>query len=120
VLGGDNDSDAVAVARENAVRNGVAPLCRFHDAAGLDAPALADAAPYDLIVANILAGPLIELSASFSAALRPGGQALLSGLLAEQAPDVVAAYARRGLTLVRHLDLATHDTPWRTLLLRKL
>jgi ribosomal protein L11 methyltransferase len=119
VLGGDNDPDAVAVARENAVRNGVAPLCQFHHAAGLDAPALADAAPYDLIVANILAGPLIELSASFSAALRPGGQALLSGLLAEQASDIVDAYARRGLALVHQLDLTTNDTTWRTLLLRK-
>jgi ribosomal protein L11 methyltransferase len=109
----------VAVARENAVRNGVAPLCRFHHAAGLEAPALADAAPYDLIVANILAGPLIELSASFSAALRPGGQALLSGLLAEQASDIVDAYARRGLALVHQLDLTTNDTTWRTLLLRK-
>jgi ribosomal protein L11 methyltransferase len=120
VLGSDNDPDAVAVARENAARNGVASLCRFHHAVGLDAPALADAIPYDLVVANILAGPLIELSASFSAALRPGGRALLSGLLVEQASDIVDAYARRGLTLVRHLDLATTDTPWRTLLLRKL
>lgn len=119
VLGGDNDPDAVAVARENAARNGVAPLCRFHHAVGLDAPALADAVPYDLIVANILAGPLIELSAPFSAALRRGGHALLSGLLAEQAPDIVEAYGHRGFTLVRHLDLATNDTTWRTLLLRK-
>ena len=119
VLGGDNDPDAIAVARENAARNGVAPLCRFHHAVGLDAPALADALPCDLIVANILAGPLIELSASFSAALRPRGHALLSGLLAEQASDIVAAYARRGFTLAHHLDRATHDTTWRTLLLRK-
>jgi ribosomal protein L11 methyltransferase len=119
VLAGDNDPDAVVVARENAARNGIGPLCRFHHAAGLDAPALADARPYDLIVANILAGPLIELSDAFAASLRPGGRALLSGLLAEQAASVVDAYARRGLILVRHLDLATNDTTWRTLLLRK-
>jgi ribosomal protein L11 methyltransferase len=119
VLGGDNDPEAIAVARENAARNGVGPLCRFHHAAGLDAPALADARPYDLIVANILAGPLVELSDSFAASLRPGGRALLSGLLAEQAACIVEAYGERGLTLVRHLDLATDDTTWRTLLLRK-
>ena len=62
VLGGDNDSQAVEVAVENAKLNGVAALCRFVTSIGLPVPELATRAPYDLIVANILAGPLMELS----------------------------------------------------------
>jgi ribosomal protein L11 methyltransferase len=119
VLGGDNDAEAVAVARENATLNGVASLCRFHHSTGLRAVALATAAPYDLIVANILAGSLMELSEPFAAAVRPGGRVLLSGLLVEQAPDIVALYKRRGFAFERHLDLDSNDTCWRTLLLRK-
>lgn len=119
VLGGDNDPEAIAVAHENAALNDVAALCQFHHAVGLGAPALARAAPYDLIVANILAGPLMELSESFAASLRAGGCALLSGLLVEQAAEVVTDYTRHGFALDRHLDLDTNDSSWRTLLLRK-
>ena len=86
VLGGDNDAEAVDVASENAGLNGVDDLCRF---VHVDRPATRrnwrSRAPYDLIVANILAGPLVELSESFAPALRPGGRVLLSGLLVEQA-----------------------------------
>jgi len=89
VLGGDNDAQAVEVATENAERNGVAPLCRFFTSIGLRAPELSARAPYDLIVANILAGPLMELSESFAPATRPGGRVLLSGLLVEQADMIV-------------------------------
>lgn len=119
VLGGDNDPEAVAVARDNAVLNGVASLCRFHESIGLGAAALTAAAPYDLIVANILADPLVELSGSFSAAIRPGGQVLLSGLLVEQAADILTAYGRHGFTCEHSLDLETNASWWRTLLLRK-
>ncbi|MBS0224372.1 MAG: 50S ribosomal protein L11 methyltransferase [Proteobacteria bacterium] len=120
VLGSDNDPEAVAVARENAALNDVATLCRFHHAIGLGTPALLQAAPYDLIVANILAGPLMELSESFATSLRAGGRALLSGLLVEQAAEVATGYTRHGFALERHLDLDTNDSSWRTLLLRKL
>ena len=89
VLGGDNDAQAVEVAIENAERNGVAPLCRFVTSIGLRAPELSARAPYDLIVANILAGPLMELSESFGPATRPGGRVLLSGLLVEQADMIL-------------------------------
>ena len=87
---------AVEVAIENAGLNGVAALCRFVTSIGLQAPELAARAPYDLIVANILAGPLMELSESFAAATRPGGRVLLSGLLVEQADMIVSTYGRRG------------------------
>jgi len=119
VLGGDNDPQAVEVAIDNATLNGVAPLCRFVTAIGLDAPQLAKRAPYDLVVANILAGPLIDLSESFAAATRDGGHVLLSGLLVEQADEVVTAYRRRGFVLQRAIDRETGGAEWRTLLLRK-
>ena len=117
ILGGDNDEQAVLVARENAERNGV--WCEFYVSIGLQAPELARHVPYDLIVANILAGPLIELSESFAAAVRPGGRVLLSGLLVEQADMILSTYKRRGFTLERHVDLETGGAEWRTLLLRR-
>ena len=119
VLGGDNDAEAVDVAIENAGLNGVGDLCRFVVAGGLGAPELAQRTPYDLIVANILAGPLVDLSESFAAAVRPGGRVLLSGLLVEQAAVVLSAYARCGLVFERRLDLETGGAWWRTLLLRR-
>jgi ribosomal protein L11 methyltransferase len=119
VLGGDNDAEAVDVAVENAGLNGVAELCRFTVSAGIQAPELAARAPYDLIVANILAGPLVDLSESFATAVRPGGRVLLSGLLVEQAALVLSSYAHRGLAFERRLDLETGGAWWRTLLLRR-
>lgn len=119
VLGSDNDAEAVDVAVENAGLNGVGERCRFVVSAGLQAPELAARAPYDLVVANILAGPLVDLSESFTAAVRPGGRVLLSGLLVEQAALVLSTYARRGLVFERRLDLETGGAWWRTLLLRR-
>jgi ribosomal protein L11 methyltransferase len=68
-------------------------------AAGLDSPLLAARAPFDLIAANILAGPLIELAEDFTSALAPGGTIILAGLLDTQADGVVRAYEDRGLTV---------------------
>jgi ribosomal protein L11 methyltransferase len=119
VLGGDNDAEAVDVARENAKMNGAAPLCRFVTSVGLQAPMLADRAPYDLIVANILARPLMELSGSFSPAVRPGGRLLLSGLLVEQADVILSTYCRHGFTFERRIDLETGGAWWRTLILKR-
>ena len=119
VLGGDNDAETVAVARENAGLNGVGDLCRFVHAAGLRAAELEERAPFDLVVANILAGPLTDLSDSFAAAVRPGGRVVLSGLLVEQATHILATYARRGFTFERRIDLETGGAWWRTLLLRR-
>jgi ribosomal protein L11 methyltransferase len=119
VIGGDNDAEAVEVARENAVLNGVGDLCRFVHAIGLRHDEVQARLPYDLVVANILAGPLMELAESFSAAVRPGGRALLSGLLLEQADDILAVYRRWGFAPERHVDLETGGAMWRTLLLRR-
>jgi ribosomal protein L11 methyltransferase len=119
LLGGDNDPEAVEVARENATLNDVASLCRFVESVGLSHRELAHAMPYDLVVANILAGPLLDLTDTFKYAVRAGGQALLSGLLVEQAEMIVGAYGRCGFTLERHIDLETGGAWWRTLLLRR-
>jgi ribosomal protein L11 methyltransferase len=119
VRGGDDDPQAIEVAVENAQRNGVAALCRFVTSSGLGAPELAAGAPYDLVVANILAGPLMELSESFSAASHPGSRVLLSGLLVEQADMIVAAYRHCGFAPERAVDRETGGAGWRTLLLRK-
>jgi ribosomal protein L11 methyltransferase len=72
-------------------------------------------APYDLIIANILAGPLIELAPSVSAALAPGGRLILAGLLAGQADAVATAYRRRGLML----SWTVAHGEWPTLVMRK-
>lgn len=119
VIGGDNDAEAITVARENADLNGVPDLCRFFVSPGLDADELRKPAPYDLIVANILAGPLVELSESFAASVKPGGRVLLSGLLVEQAAQVLSAYGQHGFTFERRIDLETGGAWWRTLVLRR-
>jgi ribosomal protein L11 methyltransferase len=120
VIGGDNDAETVVVARENAALNGVGDLCRFVHAVGLHARELKERAPFDLVVANILAGPLAELSESFAKAVRPGGRVMLSGLLVEQAAHILSAYALRGFSFERRVDLETGGAWWRTLLLRRL
>jgi ribosomal protein L11 methyltransferase len=101
----DVDPIAVDVARENAAINGVklghAPGELLLAAAdGMDSPMLAARAPFDLIIANILAGPLIELASDFAKALAPGGIVVLAGLLDTQADAVARAYKKLGLKLV--------------------
>jgi len=100
----DIDGVAIDVARDNAAINRV-PLGHVPGelllavADGLDSPMLAARAPFDLIIANILAGPLIDLADDFARALAPGGTVVLAGLLDTQADAVVRAYDERGLSL---------------------
>jgi ribosomal protein L11 methyltransferase len=101
VLASDIDPVAVRVARENARLNAVAPLVRAIAADGLRHPALAERGPFDLILANILAGPLIRMAPRMAAALARGGVLVLSGLLVGQRARVVAAYAAEGVALRR-------------------
>jgi len=113
VLASDIDPVAVEVTDENAQGNGVAPLIRAVVADGLTNPALATAAPYDLIIANILAGPLTQLAVSISAALAPGGMLVLSGLLHNQENMILSFYHRLRF-VSRH-----RDGPWSALVLEK-
>ena len=100
----DIDPVAVGVARENAAINGVKLGHKPGElllaaAEGMDSPMLAARSPFDLIVANILAGPLIELAPDFAQALAPGGNLVLAGLLETQAESVARAYEALGLGL---------------------
>ena len=99
VLASDIDPVAVEVTKENARANGEAPLIRALTADGLDHPALAGQAPYDLIIANILAGPLTKLAPAIARALAPGGMLVLSGLLQWQENLVLSFYRPHGLQL---------------------
>ena len=99
----DIDPIAVEVARDNAAINGVklghgAGELLFAQADGMDSPLLAARAPFDLIIANILAGPLIELAPDFAKSLAAGGTIILAGLLDSQADAVARAYEKLGLT----------------------
>ncbi|WP_428928140.1 50S ribosomal protein L11 methyltransferase [Marinibacterium sp. SX1] len=115
VIASDIDPVAVDVAEANVRANDLDGRVDCVEAAGFDHPALAAAAPFDLIFANILKGPLMALSPDLCGALEPGGHAILSGILVEQADDVVAEYARHGANLERREDIGD----WSTLILRK-
>jgi ribosomal protein L11 methyltransferase len=106
ILASDNDPEAVAVASANATANGVGNRIAFACASGLDHPWLRHAAPFDLVVANILAGPLCELAPAVARAMGPGGMLVLSGILNHEAAAVVAAYAAQGFALQQHRRIA--------------
>lgn len=100
VVASDIDPVAVKVARENARLNRVAALVRTAAGPGYRPPMVAARGPYDLIVANILAGPLCRLAGDLERNLRPDGVAVLSGLLDRDARWVTAAHRALGLRLV--------------------
>ncbi|UWQ78490.1 50S ribosomal protein L11 methyltransferase [Leisingera sp. S132] len=115
ILASDIDEVAVEVAEANLKANGMEGQVTCLEAAGFDNPELQAQAPYDLIFANILKGPLVALAPDLTANLRPGGYAILSGILNEQADDVVSVYAQNGANLARRDEIGE----WTTLLLRK-
>jgi ribosomal protein L11 methyltransferase len=116
VIASDIDRVAVDVAEANVAINGLEGRVECIEAAGLDHPRLKAAGPYELIFANILKGPLIELAPAISASLATGGRAILSGLLVVQAEAVTAAYVAEGLRLQNRNDLGE----WSTLELQKM
>ena len=116
----DNDPVAIEVSEENAAINRVKPgrargQLELLVAEGMDHPRLQARAPYDLVIANILAGPLIELAPSVARAMAPGGRLILAGLLDHQAPAVAAAYRRQGMMLSGRVERGE----WPTLMMRK-
>jgi ribosomal protein L11 methyltransferase len=101
VRAGDVDARAARIAATNARLNRLGRhRLRPVMAAGLLHPALLLGAPYDLAMANILAGPLIGLAPTLAPAIAPGGLLMLAGLLAHQRPALVAAFQARGFRLV--------------------
>ena len=113
VLGVDIDAVSVRISRENARLNRA--RARFVHASGLDDATVRAGRPYDLVFANILAKPLITLAQDIRTALKPGGVAILSGLLRTQERQVKAAYFARGFALERRIP----RDAWQTLILRK-
>jgi ribosomal protein L11 methyltransferase len=114
ILASDIDQVAVDVAEANLAANGLLGRVACMESAGFDHPALLEAAPFDLIFANILKGPLLALAPDMSRHLRNGGFAILSGLLNEQADEVIEVYAQSGINLVESERIGD----WTTLILR--
>ena len=112
-VGTDIDRVSVRISRENAILNQA--RARFVWADGLGHRAMREHAPYDLVFANILARPLVSLAQPIRQALRPGGTAILSGLLRSQERMVRAAYLSRGFRLTSRI----HRDAWATLVLRR-
>ncbi|CAM3814371.1 50S ribosomal protein L11 methyltransferase [Paracoccus yeei] len=115
VLAGDIDPQAVDVARANVIANGLLGRVECVEAVGFDHPLIEGAAPFDLVFANILKQPLIDLVPDMARYVAPGGHAILSGILATQADAVVAAYAAGGLALETRED----HGEWTTLVVRR-
>jgi ribosomal protein L11 methyltransferase len=103
VLATDIDPVAVDVARDNVRSNGAAARVRCQTAAGMLHSSILQRAPFDLIVANILARPLMELAPKLAAQLGSGGSVILSGILASQRQRVLAAYRQQALFHVKTL-----------------
>jgi len=115
VVATDIDPVAVQTAAENARINGVVNEVITLEAAGLDHPLIADNAPYDMIVANILAGPLASMAPDMRAISALGGTIILSGILEGQAQRVLSAYRRQGLVLKQRIV----KKDWVTLILEQ-
>lgn len=115
VLASDIDPVAVDVAIANIEANGLEGRVRAKVAVGLDDVELQQVAPFDLIFANILKGPLVLLAPALSDAAAEHGYVILSGILNEQADEVVDVYSRIGFNLIRRQEIVD----WTTLTLRK-
>ena len=120
LLASDIDPVSIEVTAENAILNHVpvgpeAGEVLLVAAPGVDHPLIAGLAPYDLVIANILAGPLIDMAPGLAGQLAEGGSLILAGLLDEQADRVLAAYRAQGLRLAQRAD----HGDWPTLHLRK-
>lgn len=120
VTASDIDPVSVDVAIENAEMNGMsvgeaAGQIAFLPAPGLDHPQLRRRAPYDLVTANILAGPLIELAPDIADSLKAGGRLILAGLLTDQEEAVLNAYSALGVELKQR----RLNGDWPTLLMQK-
>lgn len=102
-IGTEIDAQSVTVANENARKNNVANRFKTYQTRGATNRVIHAAAPYNLVFANILAGPLTRLAPKLVPLVAPGGHIILSGLLTRQEPLVRAAYTSRGLSLVKRI-----------------
>jgi ribosomal protein L11 methyltransferase len=107
---------AADVARVNVAANNLEGRVRCLVAKGFEHSDLAAAAPFDLIFANILKSPLIALAPELTNRLAPGGHVILSGLLNEQAEEVIEVYIRAGNSLIERQEIGD----WTTLTMQKI
>ncbi|MCL7463724.1 50S ribosomal protein L11 methyltransferase [Phaeovulum sp. NW3] len=115
VLASDIDPVAVETAAANVVANGLEGRVVCVEAAGFDHPRLQQDAPYDLIFANILKGPLIALAPDMGRFCAESGHVILSGILHAQADEVIAAYEAQGFVLISRDEFGD----WTTLVLKR-
>ncbi len=115
VLAVDIDPEAVRVTKQNAIDNQLRDRVRVATSIGYRSDIVREAAPFDLIVANVLARPLIGMAADTAANLAPGGTVILSGLLERDAAWVASRHRAHGLVFVRQWLL----NDWATLVMRK-
>ncbi len=115
VMATDIDDQSCVVATSNMAVNRMLGRIEVFAADGLDHPRVRARKPFDLLIANILAAPLIALAKDIARAVAPGGTLVLSGLLVHQARQVIAAYRAAGFDLVAHRRF----TEWSTLTLRR-
>lgn len=115
VLATDIDPVAIRVARENMALNNIAGLVACATATGFHHPLFRERGPFDLVVANILAGPLRTLARPMSLHLAENATIILSGLLIRQQSAVLSAYREQGARLVE----AIHREGWATLILAR-
>ncbi len=104
-VGVDMDTLSVNIARRNRNSNGLSRNLGFHVGCGYKLRCVKRSAPYDLIMSNIFAGPLAQMAKDLKRHLRPGGTAILAGLLNHQANRVINAHRLQGLTLQKRLVL---------------
>ncbi|MEZ5796151.1 MAG: 50S ribosomal protein L11 methyltransferase [Paracoccaceae bacterium] len=116
ILASDIDPVAVEVSRVNLAVNGLEGRVLCVEAAGFDHVSIRKAAPFDLVFANILKGPLIELAPDMARHVAAGGLVILSGLLVVQAESVIDAYVRSGFRLQSRNDLGE----WSALVLERV
>lgn len=114
IVASDIDPIAVGVARGNVRSNRAGSRIETIAAVGLAHPKLRQARRFDLVIANILAGPLLRLAPALRQVIKPGGSLVLSGILVEQAAEVLAVYAMAGFGLRRRVVLSG----WSTLVLQ--
>ncbi|MDB5535800.1 MAG: ribosomal protein methyltransferase [Devosia sp.] len=115
VIASDIDPISVKTTVDNAAQNGVGKFIIPVEATGLNHRTIAQNAPYDLVVANILAGPLTALAPAMGRIVERGATIILSGILERQAPGVISAYALQGMVLTQKLQ----RKDWTTLMLEK-
>ncbi len=116
VLACDMDTVAVEVATANVMANGLTGRVRCIESTGFDHEELQGSDRFDLIFANILKGPLIDLAPRMAYSSAPGGFVILSGILNQQANEVLSAYCELGYSLAHREEIVE----WTTLMLRRM